>query len=45
MLILALSVTLTTIMIVAARLRSGRRTADLGSMGDGWLAANQTSRS
>jgi hypothetical protein len=45
MLILALSVTLTTVLIVVTRLRSGSRPADLGSMGDGWVAAHQSSRS
>jgi len=44
MLILGLSVTLTMVLVVAARLRGNSRTADLGSMGDQWVAANQASR-
>jgi hypothetical protein len=44
MLILGLSVTLTMVLLVAARLRSSSRLADLGSMGDQWVAANQASR-
>jgi hypothetical protein len=44
MLILGLSVTLTMVLLVTARVRSNSRTADLGFMGDQWVAANQASR-
>ncbi len=45
MLVLGLSVTLTTILIIAARLRGVTRTAELGWMGEQWMAANRCSRS
>jgi len=46
MLLLTLSATLTTILIVAARFRvRAVRRPNLGSMGDQWIAANQSSRS
>ena len=44
MLILGLSVTLTMVLLVTARVRSSSRMADLGSMGDQWVAANQATR-
>jgi len=45
MLVLGLCATLTTILVITARLRAGTRAADLGSMGDQWIAAHRSSRS
>jgi hypothetical protein len=44
MLILGLSVMLTMVLLVASRVRSNSRVADLGYMGDAWVAANRASR-
>jgi hypothetical protein len=44
MMIFGITLTVTLLLLVAVRLRNRSSRADLGSMGDQWVAANQASR-
>lgn len=44
MMILGIALTMTSLLLIAARLRGRSSRTDLGSMGDQWVATNQASR-